>query len=276
MTWENYQKIVNELAELEVFFVNLSGGEAFTHPQIARFIRFAHSKFRHVVVLTNGTILRAEHIETVKDIVQTKGSFPVQVSIDSISSTINQMTRSGAAKILRNVKILSDIGADIVIAMVLSRFNAESVLESIVELSQYTRHFHVMEVQQVRALNGADEEYKLPEHQLAQLWDKIAAAKERYGLQIEIPDDREREVLGCAYGAPCMAGFSHVVIDPSLKVRPCDRCVETFVGDLNVQTMAQVWHGQTIKQVLDSPLPFCQHADQRISVDAGLDLSVRY
>jgi MoaA/NifB/PqqE/SkfB family radical SAM enzyme len=258
MKWEDFRKVINQLVELEVFFINLSGGEPFIHPQIDRFIQYAHSKFQHVVVLTNGTILNSHHIETIAEIVREKGSFPLQVSLDSILPEVNRKTRSDVFTIRNNIRILSEVGANIVIAMVITRFNLCSLTESITELSRYTRHFHLMTVQRVKALNDADKNYMPAEEALAQLWEEIRALKKKNNLHIDIPDEECSQETGCAYGAPCMAGFSHVVIDPSLKVRPCDRCVKANIGDLNHESMAQIWKGEAVRQVLESPLPFCQ------------------
>lgn len=269
MAWPNFQRVINELTDAEVFFVNLSGGEPFTHPEFDKFLRYAHSKFQHVVVLTNGTILRPRHIEAVAEIIRSKDSFPIQISLDSVSSTINEKTRGENSRILKNIRSLSTLGANIVIAMVITRFNAGSVIESIIELSQYTAHFHIMAVQKVRALNGADEVYLLGEDELAQLWEDIRILRSVYNLHIDIPDDDCGIEIGCAFGAPCMAGFTQMVIDPSLKVRPCDRCVETYIGDMNHESLHEVWNGESVEHVLNSPVPFCQREEQTISLVTG-------
>jgi len=264
MGWRDFERVVNELADLEVFFVNLSGGEPFSHPDIARFLRFAHSKFRHAVVLTNGTLLRRKHMEAIADIVRLKGGFPIQVSIDSTSPSINQRTRSDVSKILENLRTLHELGADIVIAMVISHYNFSSLVASIAELSQYTSYFHLMAVQPVRALKGADKDHLLNEDVLSQVWDDVRKLKVRLGLHIDTPEDTCEHDSGCASGAPCMAGFSQIVIDPSMKVRPCDRCVQTLIGDLNKETIKDIWEGWAIERVLKSPVPFCQLSNQRI------------
>lgn len=266
MTLENFRKVIGELADHEVFFVNLSGGEPFVHPEIDTFIQYAHDRFRHVVVLTNGTILRRYHIATVTDIVRAKGGFPIQVSLDSVSPAVNEKTRSDPSKILHNIRVLSEIGADIVIAMVITRFNFRSVVDSVVQLSQFTRYFHMMAVQPVAALNGADRNYGLTEDELADLWNELRALRKTLDLSLDTPGDDCGQEEDCAFGAPCMAGFSHLVIDPSLKVRPCDRCVHTFIGDLTCDVIEEVWEGEEVRKVLDSPVPFCRRPDQMITM----------
>lgn len=264
MAWTDFKNLVDQLKAAELFFLNLSGGEVFTHPDIDRFLQYAHEKFDHVVVLTNGTLLRPRNLETISKIVNAKGSFPIQVSLDSISTAVNLQTRSRSDKILENIRKLSDLGANIVVAMVITRFNAPSLIDSIRTLSRYVRHFHLMEVQTVPALNGDDEDFGLGKSELDRLWRRIEAVRRELDLYIDIPCDEADGEIGSACGAPCVAAFSQIVVDPDLRIRPCDRCVETFVGDLTHQSLRQVWEGEPINRVLDSPIPFCRREDRRM------------
>jgi len=169
--------------------------------------------------------------------------------------------------VLRNLRTLNELGANIVIAMVLTRSNVDRAVESIRLLSQYTRHFHVMEVQKVRALNGADSELAISRERLDRAWRDIQAIRDELGLYVEIPLEAPDGDLGCACGPQCMAGFSHIVIDPDLMVRPCDRCVETYVGDLTHQSLEEIWASEPMHRVLSSPIVYCQREDQRTNVN---------
>ena len=57
MKQEEFERVIAELSELNVFFVNISGGEPFVHPEITKFLQIAHSIFKHVMVLSNGAAL---------------------------------------------------------------------------------------------------------------------------------------------------------------------------------------------------------------------------
>lgn len=268
MVLEEFKTVMDELLEAKVFFVNLSGGEPFTHPLIDDMLRYAHEIFQHVVVLTNGTMIRQSHLETISEIIDIKGGFPVQISLDSIESQINRKTRGGVNVILKTIRTLCELGANIVIAIVLTRFNFNTVIRTIRELSIYSKHFHIMTVQRVRALKGTDAVYGLPKETLNRFWIKIEKMKRHLGLYVETPVDESDEELGSACGAPCMAGFSHIVIDPDLQVRPCDRCVETFIGNLNHQSLHDIWTGELVKKVITSHIVFCKRDDQRMGIEA--------
>lgn len=238
MAWTDFKQVIDELSNLKVFFVVISGGEPFTHPLADKFITYAHKKFRDVVTITNGTILLKKHVDAITKVILSKGNFPIQVSIDAINPEINATTRCDSEKVLNNIQMLSKIGANITIAIVLSKFNKDYVNESIIQLSRYTKFFHIMPVQKVRSLNGADEGYGLSEAELNQFWNQIKLVRKSHNLHIETPFDHENEENGCATGAPCMSAFSQIVIDPTLKVRPCDRAVGTIIGDLKVSTIS--------------------------------------
>ena len=257
MIWDDFRRVIEELARVQVFFVNLSGGEPFTHPEIDRFLRHAHATLQHVVTLTNGTLLRPCHLATIAEIVRAKGSFPVQVSLDAVAPEVNVRTRSDSARILENLGRLRDVGANIVVATVVNRWNAATVVGSIRELSRFTTYFHVMTVQPVRALAGTDAELALSDEELAPVWEQLSALRDELGLHVDTPCDDLPE-RGCAYGAPCMAAFSQLVIDPDLRVRPCDRLVDVFVGDLRREPLTDVWNGPGVRPILDSPIPYCR------------------
>lgn len=260
MPLDAFIRIVNELVHDNVFFINISGGEPFMHPQISEMLKYAHQKFFHVVLLTNGTLIRESHINTISDILEQKGTFPIQISLDSIDNQINKETRCSARRILKNIRRLANIGANIMVAMVITKHNANTIINTIKDLSNEVSHFHIMAVQPVRALNGSDSDLPLGKEQLTHLWEEIKQVRDQLGLSIETPLDDHYET-GTACGAPCMAAFSQVVIDPDLRVRPCDRCVNTYLGDLSDQTLSSVWNSQNSEFVINSDIPFCQQDD---------------
>ena len=258
MAGADFRRIVDELAEDRLFFINISGGEPFAHPEIEHLLAYAHERFKQVVTLSNGTLLKQKHCDAIEKIIARKGEFPIQISLDSIDSNVNARTRSASDKILANIEKLSKMKANIVVAIVITERNADTVLNTIRTLSDHVTHFHIMEVQSVNALCGSDADLALPQNRIEELWDGIAALRDERNLYIEIPADCTDAPTGAAYGAACMAGFTQVVIDPDLKVRPCDRCVMTHIGDLKETSLDDVWNGAAVREVLESDLVYCQ------------------
>ncbi|TAN62750.1 hypothetical protein EPN18_04135 [bacterium] len=115
-----------------------------------------------------------------------------------------------------------------------------------------------MPFQNVLSKNGTDTECEVPRSVMTPLWAQIGKLRENLNLRIEIPTDDTAKNIGCATGAPCMAAFSQVVIDPNLKIRPCDRLVNVFIGDLNESTVSEVWKSKEAMNILKKEIPICK------------------
>ena len=262
LSWENmsrteYEDVLDKLAEANIFFLNISGGEPFLHPEICEFLKMAYSRFDHVMTLSNGTCLRPKHLRTIQEIVASKGGFNLQISLDSTEPDVNALTRTRSMQTVRNIKKLSAIGAHVIVATVVTRHNFESVCDTIRQLSPYAKYFHLMTVQDIRSVEGIEEDYGVPREWEDDLWLEVQALADTYGVVINTPMAYEG-YRGCAEGAPCMAGFSHLVIDPSLDVRPCDRLTDVTVGNLRDVTIDDVWNSKSMLPVLSSKIPLCR------------------
>jgi MoaA/NifB/PqqE/SkfB family radical SAM enzyme len=256
MKWPDFVRTIEELQKNKVFLLNISGGEPFTHPRISEFMRFAHDKFDHVLLLSNGTILRPEHKDTIKEIISKKGIFPIQISLDSTMPDVNQKTRCDPGIVISNIRELHRIKASLSIAMVISKFNIETVHESIEYLSKYTKFFHLMACQPVKALKGEDQEFEAEEHELRDFFISIRSLSEQLNLTIDSPFDEPSD-KAIAYGAPCQAAFSHISIDPDLEVRPCDKLTEISLGNLSSETLQRIWNAKGALKIVNQRVPLC-------------------
>jgi MoaA/NifB/PqqE/SkfB family radical SAM enzyme len=257
MAPREFRRVVDELAAGGVFFVNVSGGEPFTHPEIGAMLRHAHRRFSHVVTLTNGTALGREHFRVIREIASRKGGFPVQVSLDAADARTNERTRGHTERVRENIARLVEVGANVVVAMVVTRHNVSTLADSVRELSRHTRFFHLMPFQPVRAKRGRDASLAIDAAAWPALWNELVALRATLGLHFETPLD-DRGILGCAEGAPCMAAFTHLVIDPDLRVRPCDRLVDVVIGDLRTASVADVWRSAAAREVVERATPLCE------------------
>jgi MoaA/NifB/PqqE/SkfB family radical SAM enzyme len=163
------------------------------------------------------------------------------------------------AQVLENIQILRDLGAYLIVAIVVTRHNIGYVEESIRNLAGVARHFHLMTVQDVRSVEGIRASYQFAQDREEEFafWHRISRLEEECGVAINTPLKYEGE-RGCASGAPCMAAFSHLVIDPSLKARPCDRLTDVVIGDLKETSVLGVWHGAGAQKIIESPIPYCK------------------
>ena len=263
MKIEDFKHVLKGLQSQQVFFINISGGEPFAHPKITQILNLAHKSFDHVMVLSNGTLLKKRHEQSIREIIESGRQYTTQISLDALDTLTNDRTRGKTELVLTHIKRLTEIGANVVVATVVTRHNLSRIETLIRKLEDYTRHFHLMTVQDVRSIDGIEDRLKVSRQDEMQLWKKMAALAKERDLFINTPSNYEGSI-GCAEGAPCMAAFSHLVVDPDLRVRPCDRLTDVYIGDLQTNSFEQIWHGDAVLPLLEGCVPFCRRKTQEL------------
>ena len=162
--------------------------------------------------------------------------------------------------VLDNKNKLKENGARITIAIVITSRNINNVINSIRNLSKVTNHFHLMPFRAVPYLEGKDIYLSVSKENMELIWGAVTTLKEELNLQISTPFDEVCELVETsAKGAPCMAGFTKLTIDPNLDVRPCDKCVNTVVGNMGTSSLKEVWDGTLLANVYQSKIIYCAH-----------------
>ena len=115
-----------------------------------------------------------------------------------------------------------------------------------------------MDLQKVSYFNKYINSLRINYEEKEKIWHQLSLLKDELDLNLEIPCSEAYLPEGCAYGAPCMAGFSHLVIDPDQTVRPCDRLTNKRVGDISNSSIKSIWNSAAIYEIIDSPIPYCQ------------------
>ena len=257
MTMANFRKVVQALKEQQLFFMTLSGGEPFLHPHITEILELGHEVFEHTTILSNGTCITPAHLKCMMSIIRKKGYFPLQVSLDAIDPAQNDKTRGMADKVMKNLEVLRDAGVSLTIAIVVSSQNLEQVTKTIVATKHLTHHFHIMPFKSVPFLQQQDRYLRAEPVDMQRIWERLAALRDAHDLHIRLPTDECKADSYSATGAPCVAGFTQVVIDPNLDVRACSRCTHAVVGNLEDETLGEIWHGPALARIYQQKLPFC-------------------
>ncbi len=257
MSISNYKKVVKILKEQELFFLTISGGEPFLHPQINEILKHAHDEFEYATVLSNGTTITKDNIACMKQIITQKGYFPIQVSLDAIDPDVNDKTRGMADKVQKNLELLRDTGVSLTIAIVVSSQNIEQVVDTIINSKHLTKHFHLMPFKAVPYLKHGDKYLHSEISDMKKVWETLENIRDKHNLQIRLPSDECKSDKYSATGAPCVAGFTQIVIDPNLDVRACSRCTHAIVGNLQKESMENIWHGEKLAHIYKSKVPYC-------------------
>lgn len=81
LSLDEIKRILDELADLEIVFLNLTGGEIFTHPQFFEIYDYAYRKGFLLMLYTNGTIFTQGMIERL----QQAPPFSIDISCHSVN-----------------------------------------------------------------------------------------------------------------------------------------------------------------------------------------------
>jgi MoaA/NifB/PqqE/SkfB family radical SAM enzyme len=253
---KDFARVLDQLADMRIFLLTLSGGEPFLHPAIYDILIGAYTRFSNTLTISNGTVLSRRHEKAISDILESTGSFRIQISLDSIDVTTNAKTRGRTGVVVRHIQRLAAMGCQVTVATVVTRHNVETVPTTIEFMAQYTPYFHIMVVQDVRGAQGVEASLSASPQQQEWLWPTLDNIAKRRGLTINTPTSYG-EAGGSATGAPCIAGFTQIVIDPDLRVRPCDRLIDVVVGDLRHSSLADVWNGDALRHIVNSAQRIC-------------------
>jgi len=257
MTVRHFMRVVEILKAQKLFFLTISGGEPFLHPQINDILKYAHNEFEHTTILSNGSNIMKKNVECMKEIIREKGYFPMQVSLDAVDPELNDRTRGKGFLVIRNLEVLRDAGVSLTIAMVVSSQNIEQVVKTIVTTKHLTRHFHIMPFKSVPFLNHKDQYLRPETINMEGVWEKLGNIRDEHDLQISLPTDECHPSSYSATGAPCVAGFTQIVIDPDLNVRACSRCTHSIAGNLLKESLESIWHGPKLASIFSRDVPYC-------------------
>jgi MoaA/NifB/PqqE/SkfB family radical SAM enzyme len=257
MALDNFMKIVQILKAQKIFFLTLSGGEPFLHPQINDILKYAHHEFEYTTVLSNGTNINNENVECIKEIIKEKGFFPMQVSLDAIDPGTNNKTRGMTKKVLKNLEILNEANISLTIAIVVTSQNVEQVIQTIIATKHLTNHFHIMPFKSVPFLEQEDQYLRLQQPDMQKIWESLKVIRDKHALEISLPSDHCDVTQYSATGAPCVAGFTQIVIDPNLDVRACSRCPHAIVGNLDNESIESIWNGPRLAHIYNQNIPYC-------------------
>jgi MoaA/NifB/PqqE/SkfB family radical SAM enzyme len=225
ISYDIFRELIDEASDLDIFDINLSGGEPFLHEDILKFIELIVSRDIGISIVSNGTLINSSiAIELSK-----LGVIPyIQISFDSHNPEIHNITRGEYDKAftgfmnLVNNSINKDMSPSV--GIVVNKYNFDSVPDTIKFFSQYTSRFHIMNVMKHPELSMSDtqkcafEEVILP---------KLKSFVENGSINISILDNKYKELGVTQFDAQkahidCLAGFTSLVVASNLEVYPCD------------------------------------------------------
>ena len=255
-------EIMDEAKDLGVLGFNIVGGETFCYPQWKQLLAEIKKRNFQMMRLSTKMPLIEEDIDYLKVI----GIDEIQVSLDSLDvDTEKQMVgvdENYVNRIIQSLRWLKEKGFNVQIATVLTRFNDH--------VDSLETMFHLFEDLHVDSWNltpGFESLYKAAHSfissraALNKVRDFVNQIKGETRIRITFSDtffDREYgEVEDGSRnfkGARCSGLYNHFFILPEGKVTVCEQLYwksEFIIGDLNTQSIVEVWHSERVKKLLN-------------------------
>jgi MoaA/NifB/PqqE/SkfB family radical SAM enzyme len=244
---EDFRKIVDEAAQMHIFNICLAGGEPLLHPDFIEFLEYVISKPFSVDVLTNGTRMTRETALQIRNLVEKYGKqVNVQVSLDSIDPTVNDLVRGATEEVQRGIENLLWSGITPSIGCVVTSGNVASVASLVERYFPSITTFNIMPLMISSQVATYKDDllakgYWQERDQLAR--QLIALGKERPGISLTVLEDRDlfpdhEEV----WSGRCTAGELQLIVRGNLDVITCNIAPNFVVGNLKNSTLPEIWN----------------------------------
>jgi MoaA/NifB/PqqE/SkfB family radical SAM enzyme len=257
ISFETFKEIIDDLSEHRLFLLIISGGEPFCHPKINEMLRYANSKIYNTIILSNGTCISNDNLTCIKEIISEKGIFNIQVSIDSVNTLCNDITRGLGTFVLESITKLSKIGANISLSTVITKYNYSNIIETIEHFNGIVKQYHLIPFKDIENNLEKKNELGVTVKELLTLYRNIEDSNIDIFRTIKNPFREKETKFEYETSAPCMSAFSQVVIDPNLDIRPCDRLRKTILGKYANKNIVDIWKNGMCESIYKSSLPYC-------------------
>ena len=249
LSLSQYRALLDDLAEAQVLYLILTGGEPLSHPHF--FEIGAHAKSLGFVtrIKTNGHAVGPKIARRIKDEVD---PYRLEVSLHGATAEVHdRQTRVAGsfARLTSNCGAMRDAGLRVQVNIAMTRWNEHQIEEMFALVAR--AGFSIQVDDEVKPRDDGDETPR-------ELQASAAALVHLQALQREHaapPPSRSQtgaEALRTVSGTDkhCGAGASTLAVDPVGNVLPCVQW-RMPVGNLHEQRLSEIWQGSPLEGVRD-------------------------
>lgn len=257
--------ILAEANELEIFDINLCGGEPFLHPDLLRIISKIKEYDFGLSIVTNATAIDAETayylstLDAIKDI---------QVSFDGHNSAIHNSSRANFQSVFSGFMQLVDFSRNREespsIGIVLNKYNYRYITETINFFSKYTSRFHIMNLMHCRELMCDSNEFDyvisktVPSLERLSIENKLQISTLKYQSNCQKFQFQDSHI-------DCLAGYTTLVISSDCNVYPCDVAPIKLGRWHSYGDIRQIYN-KSVKLWKRRPVPWCYDVNKNINL----------
>ena len=258
-----FYRILEEGREMNLVHVTLSGGEPLLHRNFLDFLARCRELALSVNVLSNLTLLTDEIIKEMKR----NPLLSVQTSIYSMEPSIHDSITKQKGSFEKTISGLSRLyaaGIPLQISCPVLKQNKDSFMDVV----HYGRANHI-------AVSVEPVIFATYDHSCSNLVNRLSLGEVEEAIEKQLPDGyaemmrknaQEWEQL-TADDSICSVCRHNVCISPDGKVFPCVGWSTNIIGDLNQQTLQEVWENsegiQRLRQIKREQFPQCITCEDR-------------
>ena len=243
---------INDLAGMNVFYINVGGGEPLLHPNFFEIMDYAHEKGVYAQFSTNGTLIESKIAAEIS-----KSNLRVQVSLDGWAATVNDSIRGAGTykKAIEAIRVLCE-------KKVITAVNCVVTKQTIAGLDQMLA---------LANLYGAKLRLSRlrPSGRAKDLWQELAPSREQYIQLYQWLRNHPEVNTGDSFfflsplGPPlpglsyCGAGKLTCSVSPQGDVYPCPFTVDPslVVGNVKENPLSQLWREAELFRKMCSDKP---------------------
>lgn len=239
LSCDEAKSMIDDLADMGVFYINIGGGEPLIRPDFLELVEYAVSRGLPVQFSTNGTLLTEELVKKIAAIRHVR----VQVSMDGANEETNDQIRGpGSFKgALNALELLSESNIDFSVNMVATSNSFGQIGELYQLVKSYGAKFRVARLRPSgRGVNSYHYLHLTPE-QNVELYQWVKANPDvTTGDSYFILSTLGEPIPGLNV---CGASRATACISPTGNVYPCAFLIndDCLAGNIRVQSFSQLW-----------------------------------
>ena len=262
MSLEDWKTVIDELARIKVFQLQISGGEPFLRPDLLLILKHIIRYPFRIAINTNATLIN----ENIAYFLGRSNRLNfIQISLDGPDASNHDRIRGKGSftTLLSGIKILRRYNIPFYFFVVIHRKNQKR-LEDIIQFALDTGAYQVAfspvvpqgsALRHLKELILSFEEEKSVENELRKLkrlYPNLVGGTLMQGIEwmdkiSEIAAEEELDGES-TYITSCGGSISECSIRPDGEVIPCDRLWEYGVGNVKEESFQKIWlHGEGFK-----------------------------
>jgi radical SAM protein with 4Fe4S-binding SPASM domain len=246
------KRIIDMLAELQVFTISFSGGEPMLRPDLFDLLTYASQKRVAIELLTNGTLVTPDIAKRLSE----SRLVNVQVSLDGLPNTHDQFRGVTGAyqSARRGIDILKNAGLNVAVSMTVHKKNVDE-MSALVEqsINMGASMFKTTLFMPTGRGKRHEQGLVLSPDDVERFCRQINQKKEEVGEKIRISTeelypwlldksiDEPQKTASWGNTFGCTAANSSFYISHDGKVAPCPFLQDFTAGDLTTNNAREIW-----------------------------------